>query len=111
MGYLAGYDPLTYDDKSGRYHDYSMARIHKEVQRQVELWGDQSRHDNLFWLGILMEEVGESAKAIIETSRDTDNLDHLIEEVVQVAAVATSWIDALMINKARKTRNESAINH
>lgn len=64
--------------------------IQTEQDRQVDLWGVQTHHP-LKWLAILMEEVGEVANAILE-DHDHD-LDHLSEEVIQVAAVAASWAD------------------
>lgn len=83
-----------------------------ECQRQVELWGEQNHPDgtalsedaslaedvkrlndmfvatgNLTWRDILWEEVRE---AFAESDRD-----RLREELVQVAAVAVSWVNAL----------------
>lgn len=83
-----------------------------ECQRQVELWGEQNHPDgtaldgdneraddvkrlndmfvstgHLTWRDILWEEVRE---AFAESDRD-----RLREELVQVAAVAVSWVNAL----------------
>ena len=63
--------------------------ILQERKKQDMKWGDQSHHPNLYWLGILVEEVGEVAKALIE---DDDNWRY---ELVQVAAVALSWLETL----------------
>ncbi|WP_198144303.1 hypothetical protein [Parafrankia sp. EUN1f] len=47
--------------------------------------GDQAR------LPVLVEEVGEVARAMLEGA----DLDHLRAELVQVAAVALTWVEAL----------------
>ena len=65
--------------------------IRTERMRQEKLWGEQN-HPDLYWLGILMEEVGEVAKAVIEGwawEKDRD------KELVQVAAVAVAWKEAI----------------
>ena len=63
--------------------------IMEERARQDRKWGEQN-HPNLYWLGILVEEVGESAKAIIED--DSENIE---KELVQVAAVAVAWLECI----------------
>ena len=61
-----------------------------EQHAQYERWGEQN-HPDLYWLGILMEEVGETSKEIIEhASRAT-----IRGELVQVVAVALSWIECI----------------
>lgn len=52
-------------------------------------WGNQRAHTDFKWLAILMEEVGEVAKAILE--HDLDNVE---EEIIQVAAVAVCWLES-----------------
>ncbi len=71
---------------SDSLNPYSL--IHEERQRQDREWGEQN-HDDLYWLGILTEEVGELAKAIIEGDC------HGAKELVEVAAVAVQWLDAI----------------
>ncbi len=56
--------------------------VEAERERQDAKWGNQGRHTRLFWLGILMEEVGELSKAIIECNGPANE-----RELVQVAAV------------------------
>lgn len=73
--------------------------IEQERQRQEELWSQPHR-----WgvgdcssktiapevkLMVLTEEVGEAAKAIYD-----GNLDHLRDELVQVAAVCVAWLES-----------------
>lgn len=61
----------------------------KEVRRQDLLWGIAESQDQTpaYRLGILVEEVGEYAKEVIENSRERAR-----KELVQVAAVALSNI-------------------
>lgn len=46
-------------------------------------------------LGVLVEEVGEVAKAINEGTLTVIERKHLRAEVIQVAAVAIAWAEAL----------------
>jgi NTP pyrophosphatase (non-canonical NTP hydrolase) len=64
--------------------------VDRERSNQDKKWGEQN-HPNLYWLGILMEEVGETAKALIEDG-------HLLQirgELIQVAAVAVAWVEKI----------------
>jgi NTP pyrophosphatase (non-canonical NTP hydrolase) len=61
--------------------------IMEERKRQDDKWGEQN-HPDLYWLGILMEEAGELAKDIIEGKNPK-------KELVQVAAVALAWLEAI----------------
>ena len=58
----------------------------KEMDRQYERWGEQT-HQSFYWLGILMEEVGEASKAAIEYDGDAYR-----QELIHVAAVAINMI-------------------
>lgn len=60
-----------------------------ENYRQVEKWGIQ-HHSVHEWLAILMEEVGEAAKASIEGSVMKPKVQDVIAELIQVAAVAAA---------------------
>lgn len=91
---------------------YTLDLIEKEVARQVELWGEQNHPDgtglpgdhqrvenfkalmkilvedgHLTWRDILYEEV-------LEVFEATDP-EELKTELIQVAAVATSWAEAI----------------
>ena len=61
----------------------------QEYERQLKKWGLQS-HDNLYWLGIVAEELGEAAKESIEFDDAK-----LRVELIQLAACAISWIECL----------------
>lgn len=65
-----------------------LEEVMEERKRQDELWGEQN-HDDGIWLAILVEEVGEVANDINERSKK------LREELIQVAAVAVSWVESI----------------
>ena len=62
--------------------------INKERLAQDEKWGVED-HPDLRWLGILMEEVGEAAKDIIENNHPKD----LTKEIIQIATVCVAWLE------------------
>jgi hypothetical protein len=85
-----------------------------ERRRQEEI-GDRKREQGIDWrscadpaldggdwqrFAILGEEVGEVARAILEAGYSQDGLDpvgdrDLRAEIVQVAAVAVAWVEAI----------------
>ena len=65
--------------------------VRTERMQQDSKWGEQN-HPDLYWLGILMEEVGEASRAIIEGRGWEEKRDN---ELIQVAAVAVAWIEAI----------------
>lgn len=68
--------------------------------RRDKKWGEQNHH-NLCWLAILVEEVGELSKQLIEQP-DLVPLDKA--ELVQVAAVAVAWLQCLERNEEKRRR-------
>lgn len=58
-----------------------------ENYRQVEKWGIQ-HHSVHKWLAILVEEVGEVAKASIDYPGETPDVQQVLKELTHVAAVA-----------------------
>ena len=76
----------------------ALVDIEKERARQDQMWGEQN-HNPSDWLAILMEEVGEAAKIIVERRFDHANTDDdyedLRDELVQTAAVAVAMIECL----------------
>ena len=60
--------------------------ILEERDRQDAKWGDQSHHPDEKWLAILVEEVGEMAKDLLE-GKDWRG------EAVQAAAVLVAWLE------------------
>lgn len=73
-------------------------KIARERHRQDLKWGEQNHTDER-WLTILVEEVGELAKEIYE-----GNKADLTDELVQVAAVAIVWLEAIQ----RRDRDKRA---
>ena len=60
--------------------------IQIERNAQDEKWGEQNHTDEK-WLAILLEELGEAAKAVLEG----DEVG-LFQEVTQVGAVLQAWV-------------------
>lgn len=61
-----------------------------ELERisQDRKWGDQSHRSHAEMLAVLVEEVGEVAKAILE-----NNVTAMNVELIQVAAVVILWLE------------------
>ena len=71
-------------------HEVSMERA-----RQDEKWGEQN-HDDFTWLAILTEELGEVAEgALVQVYEGSGTPHDVRAELIQVAAVAVSWIECL----------------
>ena len=68
-----------------------IGKIIEEVHRQDDKWGEQN-HDDLYWLGILMEEVGEVATELIE-HRGKKLEQKTDDEIIQCAAVCLNWLN------------------
>lgn len=66
------------------------------------------------WLSVLVEEVGEVAKAMCDHRHHGEFADpaafavELRDELVQVAAMATAWIDAIELDERYIRRAGSA---
>ena len=84
--------------------------ILSERTRQDSKWGQQN-HDDLYWLSILTEEVGEAAKAINDHTHDNLDTFHGIShigfndvhaEVVQCAAVCVAWLEEMERRTVRR---------
>jgi NTP pyrophosphatase (non-canonical NTP hydrolase) len=58
-------------------------------EAQDQKWGSQRGHHAELWLPILVEEVGEVAKAMLEHDHNA-----YISELVDVAAVAVAALEA-----------------
>ena len=68
-----------------------LADIKAERDHQDDLWGDQTHKSQETWIAILVEEVGEVARAVL----DEQGLQHTRDELVQVAAVSVAYIEKL----------------
>jgi NTP pyrophosphatase (non-canonical NTP hydrolase) len=74
------------------------ALIRVERARQEAKWGEQN-HDDARWLKILVEEVGELAKAMLEQDDAGVKL-----ELVHVAAVAVAHLESIERRPIRRGR-------
>jgi NTP pyrophosphatase (non-canonical NTP hydrolase) len=78
--------------------DRVLQEVLAERIRQDAKWGEQNGHD-FEWVSILTEEVGEAAQAANEANfrsgKTRGDYTHLRAELVQVAAVAVAWIEAI----------------
>lgn len=63
--------------------------ILEERQRQMKKWGAQD-HNDYYWLGILTEEVGELADALLHKTMKEQR-----KEFFQAAAVSKAWLEAI----------------
>lgn len=69
--------------------------VRGERTRQDAKWGVQD-HDPYRWHAILSEEIGETAKAILENEFSNSyahNADHIAVELIQSAAVIFATLD------------------
>ena len=78
--------------------DAILKAIADERQRQDAKWGEQN-HQPIEWVSILTEEVGEVAKAALEShfkhkGKDPDYIEYR-KELIQVAAVAVAMLESL----------------
>jgi NTP pyrophosphatase (non-canonical NTP hydrolase) len=72
--------------------------IDDERVRQDAKWGEAEGRGlhRYTWLTILMEEVGELAKAFLTDNRPIDHTpERRLKEAIQVAAVATAIVEVL----------------
>lgn len=68
--------------------------INLERDRQDMKWGSQRHLSDQKWAVILGEEYGEACKEVLEV-----NDAKLFTELVQVAAVVTCWLEALIVKR------------
>lgn len=68
-----------------------LEEIIRERLRQDKKWGVQDHGDER-WLAILVEEVGEAARAFL---KGYDGDHGLKTELVLVAAVALAWLESI----------------
>jgi len=77
-------------DKNQNVQKIAFELITDERKRQDEKWGGYS-HSDFVWNAILSEEIGEVAHEVLNPG-----LYSLREEIVQVAAVAVAWLEAII---------------
>ena len=78
----------------GLLKERSMDRIFELIRAEREAqdvkWGDQSGNSQGRWLVIMMERLGELARVLLNST-----LEDARSELIQVAAVAVAWLEAL----------------
>lgn len=74
--------------------------INKERARQDGKWGFPQNNNLAEWGIILGEEVGEVMQAMNEVRFRNEDTAHLLEELIQVAAVAVSIIEHMTMEVA-----------
>ena len=70
-----------------------LSDIMDERERQEEKWGTV-RHDDCYWLALLVEEVGEMARVIVGGGRPVLATE-LYLEMIQVAALIIAWAEQM----------------
>lgn len=76
--------------------------IRKERERQILLFGDQSKNQPFEWMSILGEEVGELCESVNETyfknarHPERGGKEKIIKEATHVGAVAMAILEAMM---------------
>lgn len=73
--------------------------ISAERSRQDAKWGNQFNHPDYFWALILGEEFGEIQKSILE-----NDFENLRVELIQVAAVAVQWLEAIQARDPKEMK-------
>ena len=96
---------LNYAATTGRTHciaecrdSFAERKIARKLWEEVlaerviqdEKWGDQRNLADLRWLGILAEEAGEAADAVL-----SDDLAQTRAEVIQACAVCLVWLECI----------------
>lgn len=71
-----------------------LGEVAEERTRQDGKWGEQN-HIDFVWAAILGEEVGEVSEAVLEQTFSGAPPKHVRDELVQVAAVAVAWVEAI----------------
>lgn len=85
-----------------------LSDVAAERRRQRDRWGEQLEHPDLVWSAILGEEVGEATQAALHDTFGGKAAGTLYAEVVQVAAVAVAWLEALHARGAAPLPGEDA---
>jgi NTP pyrophosphatase (non-canonical NTP hydrolase) len=71
------------------------ADIGVERERQEQKFGATESNPDAVWLAVLIEEVGEVGRALLDARRSLGPYSHLRKELVQVAAVAVAWLESI----------------
>ena len=94
------YKRKTLIEEEANAEDEVILKVLQERRKQDEKWSIDWSISDLYFNAILMEEVGEVSRAIQEK-----DMEALMSELVQVAAVCVRWLTALTINRNTWLRN------
>lgn len=76
--------------------DKLISEIRAERQHSIDKHGKNSMEylegASPSWLAILVEEVGEAAKSLTYDNQDNENLR---DELIDIIAVASAWVEAM----------------
>jgi len=106
------YECLLYAANTGMAHCIAECRDSRstlweevlgERVRQDKKWGDQRNLTDLRWLGILAEEMGEAADAVL-----SDNPGQMRDEVIQACAVCLVWLECIDRDDPIRDRHRNA---
>lgn len=87
--------PLTSMERSGPQVSLRvLLDVLAEKRSQLRKWG-YGGNNPADWLSILVEEVGEAAKANLHDKFGGDKMGTLRGELIQVAATAISWLETI----------------
>jgi hypothetical protein len=86
-----------------------MLDLRWELRGLDHRWGVGQEHPNLAWLAILGEEFGEVATDVCRLSVEGKDAPGLRHELIQVAAVALLWAEALDLGTVKSPMRPSAI--
>lgn len=81
-----------------RNFEKAMELVRQERINQVAKWGAQ-QHQEPIWFLILVEEVGEIAKAMLHTIFGGTHAGETKIELIQAAAVAVQWIESIYVEE------------
>jgi NTP pyrophosphatase (non-canonical NTP hydrolase) len=95
---IAGFPVALSKTKAGL-----LTEIFEERDRQDKKWGDQRNLSDLRWLGILAEEMGEAADAVL-----SDDPEQMRDEVIQACAVCLVWLECIDRDDPIRDRHKNA---
>ncbi len=81
-----------FSDRDNTYQAIHRERVRahaKHVEKGLSM--EIERPDSPRWLPVLVEEVGEVARAL----NDNESLGNLRKELIQCAAMCVAWVEAL----------------
>jgi NTP pyrophosphatase (non-canonical NTP hydrolase) len=85
-----------------KYFDAMVVSVRKERMSQDDKWGQHRSMADPFWMMVLMEEVGEVARAFLQKSGDK----RILDELIQCAAVIFAWAECILEFREARADNK-----